>query len=170
MQTACAINTKVDRDIVLGSPWTCVDFEVKRSKDGLQLGWMRGMGLHLTMTAHFLVTHAGDSQCMGRVFSMDVTKFAFAFDNMRPSNIFSTFDIRRMFYRTLCRMQIYEKVLVLRLMRVISCDIKWIASVTITNKSFVVTIQRSHAVTHKRSQCRPNAMHFQFIRCDETGT
>jgi len=37
----------------------------------------------------------------------DVTKFAFAYDNMWTSNVFSTFDIRRMFYRTLRRMRIY---------------------------------------------------------------
>ena len=37
------------------------------------------------------------------------------------------------FYRTLCQMRIYGKVLVLRLMRVISYDIKQIASVTITS-------------------------------------
>jgi len=53
---------------------------------------------------------------------MAVTKFAFAFDNMRTSNVFSTFDIQRMFYRTLCQMRIYGKILVLRLMRVISYD------------------------------------------------
>ena len=46
----------------------------------------------------------------------DVTKFAFTFDNMQTLNVFSTFHIQRMFYRTLCRMRIYGKVLVLRLM------------------------------------------------------
>jgi len=30
------------------------------------------------------------------LMTRDVTKFTFAFDNMRTTNVFSTFDIRRM--------------------------------------------------------------------------
>ena len=35
-----------------------------------------------------------------RLFSRDVTKFAFEFDNVRTSNVFSRFEIRRIFSHT----------------------------------------------------------------------
>ena len=41
---------------------------------------------------HFMVADCAASR--------DVTKFAFEFDNVRTSHVFSTFEIRRIFSRT----------------------------------------------------------------------
>jgi len=45
----------------------------------------------------------------------DVTKFEFEFYNVQTSNVFSRFEIRRMFRAPCCRMLIHGKMLVPRL-------------------------------------------------------
>ena len=39
----------------------------------------------------------GEDNCTGKAIIRDVTKFEFEFDNVRTSNVFSRFEIRRMF-------------------------------------------------------------------------